>query len=74
LERGNNIPNNEFDNILKELKELLKNNENIMKSTKNENRILVVGPEGMKYVLEKAGKKNGKDVYIPITVLAPYMF
>jgi hypothetical protein len=58
---------------LKELKGLLKNKENIIQSTRSEMRILIVGPNNMKYILERTGKKNGKIVYVPITVLAPYM-
>jgi hypothetical protein len=49
------------------------NRENIIQSTKNEKRILVNGPNNLKYVLENTGKKNGKEIYIPITVLASYM-
>lgn len=36
-------------------------------------RVMVVGPDGLKYVLQKKGWINNKMLYIPITVLLPHM-
>jgi hypothetical protein len=47
------------------------NKANVVQSNKSEKRVLVMGPENMRYVLEMTGKKGGKEVYVPITVLYP---
>lgn len=48
-------------------------NENIYPSTKYKDRIMIETQEGLKFILVYKGKINNKDLYIPVTVLAPYM-
>lgn len=73
LERGKNIPNDVFDSLMKELKGALLS-ENVVYSTKDPNRCVVKGPHNLKYLLQKTtSMTDGKQIYIPITVLAPYM-
>ncbi len=46
---------------------------NVIQSTKDKTRIIVETPEGFKFVLVSKGKVNGKQLFIPVTVLAPHM-
>lgn len=79
-ERGNydtNDPNFKRE-ILKMLKrQMTKYPDSVVQSTKHKYRILVQGADGLNYVLQKvyrdAGKSTEKEVYIPITVIAPNM-
>ena len=78
LERGDlNLEDEEQKSIiLQELKTIMqKNPENIQPSTKDPSRFLVTGKDGLHYVLQtKRARKSGqKDMYVPITVLAPGM-
>ena len=53
---------------------MLKVPDAIIQSTKNENRFIVHGKDGYHYVVQKTIlKKEQKEIFIPITVLAPGM-
>lgn len=62
-----------IEELLSELKMALKNKKNIVKSQINPSRIMVIGPGGMKYILQETGLVDGKTVFIPVTVLLPHM-
>ena len=60
--------------ILRELKETMKNPDNIQPSKQSKDRFLVSGKDGLHYVLLRhKPRKGGKDIYVPVTVLAPKM-
>ncbi|TNV82754.1 hypothetical protein FGO68_gene8649 [Halteria grandinella] len=73
LQRGKNVPEQDFDDLLKELKESLMLN-NIQQSKVDPTRYLVRGSFDLRYVLQKTDSTtDGKVVYVPITVLGPQM-
>jgi hypothetical protein len=53
LERGKDIPDDVFDEILSDLKMTLMKNKDIVVSKQNPNRVLVKGIHNLVYVLEK---------------------
>ena len=59
--------------MLSELKMQLIKNNRVITSKKDVNKIMLIDPEGMKFILVKKGINDGKQLYVPITVLAPYM-
>ena len=77
-ERGNYDLSDENlkSEVLQELKQImLKHPDNIQKSQKCDDRFLVTGKGGLHFVLQKlrARRNQQKDVYVPVTVLAPNM-
>lgn len=59
--------------VLVELKEAMKNGKNVIKSKTNPDRVMVMGPQNLKYILQRKGTIDGKVIYIPITVLLSHM-
>lgn len=52
----------------------MKNSKNIIYSAKRPGRVMVYGPNNLKYVLQKIQDEvDGKSLYVPITVLLPHM-
>ena len=77
-ERGNydTTDPNFKQEIMKMLKrQMTKYPDSVIPSNKHSKRILVAGADGLNYVLQKVnrdiGKNRVKEVYIPITVIAP---
>ncbi|TNV82759.1 hypothetical protein FGO68_gene7315 [Halteria grandinella] len=73
IERGKNIDEGMFGEIIAIIKDSL-NNGKMTQSSKDPSRYIIVGPQGLKFVVQQTGQyKDGKQIYIPITVLAKYM-
>jgi hypothetical protein len=64
-----------FDSIMRDLKDKLKKAPHqIRQSSKDPSRYIVIGPQGMKFILQRTKyKHDGKEIFVPITVLSPYM-